>query len=89
VHRGASIIPAGDRRIDRPAQIGQRRENFMPRRAAATLPTASERPRANSIGRSAAIEPRSNGASKIPKKSGAGEGIRTLDPNLGKVVLYP
>ena len=23
------------------------------------------------------------------KKSGAGEGIRTLDPNLGKVVLYP
>ena len=24
-----------------------------------------------------------------PKKSGAGEGIRTLDPNLGKVVLYP
>ena len=27
---------------------------------------------------------------KIPKlqKTGAGEGIRTLDPNLGKVVLY-
>ena len=24
----------------------------------------------------------------IPK-NGAGEGIRTLDPNLGKVVLYP
>lgn len=22
-------------------------------------------------------------------KIGAGEGIRTLDPNLGKVVLYP
>jgi hypothetical protein len=22
-------------------------------------------------------------------KPGAGEGIRTLDPNLGKVVLYP
>ena len=22
-------------------------------------------------------------------KNGAGEGIRTLDPNLGKVVLYP
>jgi hypothetical protein len=22
-------------------------------------------------------------------KFGAGEGIRTLDPNLGKVVLYP
>ncbi len=25
----------------------------------------------------------------IMRKSGAGEGIRTLDPNLGKVVLYP
>jgi hypothetical protein len=24
----------------------------------------------------------------LPKKSGAGEGIRTLDPDLGKVVLY-
>ncbi len=24
-----------------------------------------------------------------PEISGAGEGIRTLDPNLGKVVLYP
>ena len=23
------------------------------------------------------------------RMSGAGEGIRTLDPNLGKVVLYP
>ena len=23
------------------------------------------------------------------KNNGAGEGIRTLDPNLGKVVLYP
>jgi hypothetical protein len=23
-----------------------------------------------------------------PEKSGAGEGIRTLDPDLGKVVLY-
>jgi hypothetical protein len=26
---------------------------------------------------------------KIPSEIGAGEGIRTLDPNLGKVVLYP
>jgi hypothetical protein len=25
----------------------------------------------------------------VLRKSGAGEGIRTLDPNLGKVVLYP
>jgi hypothetical protein len=24
-----------------------------------------------------------------PRKTGAGEGIRTLDPDLGKVVLYP
>jgi len=23
------------------------------------------------------------------QETGAGEGIRTLDPNLGKVVLYP
>ncbi len=29
-------------------------------------------------------------ASSIPLgEDGAGEGIRTLDPNLGKVVLYP
>ena len=26
---------------------------------------------------------------KLLEKTGAGEGIRTLDPNLGKVVLYP
>ncbi len=26
---------------------------------------------------------------KRQEKIGAGEGIRTLDPNLGKVVLYP
>jgi hypothetical protein len=25
----------------------------------------------------------------LMQKNGAGEGIRTLDPNLGKVVLYP
>ncbi len=28
-------------------------------------------------------------ALKVNAKPGAGEGIRTLDPNLGKVVLYP
>ncbi len=28
-------------------------------------------------------------AAILLRKSGAGEGIRTLDPNLGKVVLYP
>jgi hypothetical protein len=27
--------------------------------------------------------------SSILRKIGAGEGIRTLDPDLGKVVLYP
>ncbi len=27
--------------------------------------------------------------SYFPEKNGAGEAIRTLDPNLGKVVLYP
>jgi hypothetical protein len=43
---------------------------------------------------------RSQGKQKAPRrvlfirlislgKFGAGEGIRTLDPNLGKVVLYP
>lgn len=26
---------------------------------------------------------------RFEKINGAGEGIRTLDPNLGKVVLYP
>ena len=31
----------------------------------------------------------SAGKAMITDKSGAGEGIRTLDPNLGKVVLYP
>jgi hypothetical protein len=25
----------------------------------------------------------------LDEENGAGEGIRTLDPNLGKVVLYP
>ena len=28
-------------------------------------------------------------ALKILRKTGAGEAIRTPDPNLGKVVLYP
>ena len=27
--------------------------------------------------------------SRSSPETGAGEGIRTLDPNLGKVVLYP
>ena len=32
---------------------------------------------------------RMSGPATAPPNSGAGEGIRTLDPNLGKVVLYP
>jgi hypothetical protein len=34
---------------------------------------------------------RANGGDALEnaKETGAGEGIRTLDPNLGKVVLYP
>ena len=32
---------------------------------------------------------RSHAPAGRPEKTGAGEGIRTLDPNLGKVVLYP
>ena len=37
------------------------------------------------------VPPRSHhGLPALPDGSaGAGEGIRTLDPNLGKVVLYP
>ncbi len=32
---------------------------------------------------------RSHAPVQRPEENGAGEGIRTLDPNLGKVVLYP
>ena len=34
------------------------------------------------------VEKSAESLRSIPK-NGAGEGIRTLDPNLGKVVLYP
>ena len=33
--------------------------------------------------------PRASSVPSVRKSIGAGEGIRTLDPNLGKVVLYP
>jgi hypothetical protein len=39
-----------------------------------------------------AKKPRKTAAFRLldfPKEIGAGEAIRTLDPNLGKVVLYP
>jgi hypothetical protein len=32
---------------------------------------------------------RKDGSTVTGRKIGAGEGIRTLDPDLGKVVLYP
>ena len=35
------------------------------------------------------MRPGSRYSTDFPRKTGAGEGIRTLDPNLGKVVLYP
>jgi hypothetical protein len=34
-------------------------------------------------------EPEGEYLAVLKWKTGAGEGIRTLDPNLGKVVLYP
>ena len=42
-----------------------------------------------SLGRAAHLSGKTQTLSGSGKKSGAGEGIRTLDPNLGKVVLYP
>ncbi len=39
--------------------------------------------------RKAALRRPSHNALISLRKFGAGEGIRTLDPNLGKVVLYP
>ena len=39
--------------------------------------------------RKAALRRPSHNALISIRKFGAGEGIRTLDPNLGKVVLYP
>jgi hypothetical protein len=37
----------------------------------------------------AARRTRKDGSTVTGRKIGAGEGIRTLDPDLGKVVLYP
>ena len=39
------------------------------------------------LGRSGSED--SDGSIALKITAGAGEGIRTLDPNLGKVVLYP
>ena len=35
------------------------------------------------------VSPAFSHRTDVPHDFGAGEGIRTLDPNLGKVVLYP
>jgi hypothetical protein len=35
------------------------------------------------------ISPQGSRIYTLLSETGAGEGIRTLDPNLGKVVLYP
>ena len=35
------------------------------------------------------LSPKGDYLADLSRKTGAGEGIRTLDPNLGKVVLYP
>ena len=48
--------------------------------------TPCERPSGK---RKAALRQPSRKTLNFFDKSGAGEGIRTLDPNLGKVVLYP
>ncbi len=39
--------------------------------------------------RKSAADPQGGARYNMFEKTGAGEGIRTLDPNLGKVVLYP
>ena len=56
---------------------------------AATRPillSAATTPRASCV---LAPQPSGTTPAAKPWKTGAGEGIRTLDPNLGKVVLYP
>jgi hypothetical protein len=52
---------------------------------------ASTRP-ARNCGRAKSINGTAKAArntDRMGRKIGAGEGIRTLDPDLGKVVLYP
>jgi hypothetical protein len=55
--------------------------SFLPKNAAPHRSPAPQGPAAAMLTRPQVIQRMS--------ESGAGEGIRTLDPNLGKVVLYP
>jgi hypothetical protein len=59
-----------------------------PQPAARCFPSASPTPAPRPEKQKAAPKDRSKSLISL-RKSGAGEGIRTLDPNLGKVVLYP
>ncbi len=52
------------------------------------FPAASER-QAHSAGKQKAAPKDRFNRFNFQKKTGAGEAIRTPDPNLGKVVLYP
>ena len=76
-------------------QLGALEAIHMPKVAVRPLRSSSCRfPRAspalaNGAGKQKTV-PRGRSKPRIVlRKSGAGEGIRTLDPNLGKVVLYP
>ncbi len=60
----------------------------IPRHDAGCFPGASPAPARWAGKQKTAPEDRFNALISL-RKSGAGEGIRTLDPNLGKVVLYP
>jgi hypothetical protein len=52
-------------------------------------PLAAVPPRFSSIGKTRKARPAIDRSAEMIEDFGAGEGIRTLDPNLGKVVLYP
>ncbi len=60
----------------------------IPRHDAGCFPGASPAPARRAGKQKTAPKDRFNTLISL-RKSGAGEGIRTLDPNLGKVVLYP
>ena len=61
---------------------------LIPRHDAGCFPGASPAPTRWAGKQKTAPKDRFNTLISL-RKSGAGEGIRTLDPNLGKVVLYP
>ena len=60
---------------------------LIPRHDPACFPSASPTPAQRPGKQKAAPKDRSKPLISL-RKSGAGEGIRTLDPNLGKVVLF-